>query len=93
MHRATWKFPFISSDYVDNLDETSNIDIILRNANRSIVISENLYKKKATIYNGKRFIKISIKNSMIGHKFGEFAITKALGARVFTKKKKKKKKK
>jgi ribosomal protein S19 len=30
---------------------------------------------------------------MIGHKFGEFAITKALGARVFTKKKKKKKKK
>jgi ribosomal protein S19 len=93
MHRATWKFPFINSDYLDDLDPLSNIDILLRNVNRSIIISENLYKKKVTVYNGKRLIKISIKNSMIGHKFGEFAITKALGARVFTKKKKKKKKK
>jgi ribosomal protein S19 len=90
MHRATWKFPFINSDYLDDLDPLSNIDILLRNVNRSIIISENLYKKKVTVYNGKRLIKISIKNSMIGHKF---AITKALGARVFTKNNKKKKKK
>jgi ribosomal protein S19 len=88
MHRSTWKFPFIIADY---LDETSNINILLRNANRSIIISENLYKKKANVYNGKQFINFSIKNLMIGHKFGEFSITKILGARVFRKKKKTKK--
>jgi ribosomal protein S19 len=75
------------------LDETPNVNIVLRNANRSIIISENLYKKKANVYNGKHFINFSVKNLMVGHKFGEFAITKVLGARVFRKKKKKKRKK
>jgi ribosomal protein S19 len=90
MHRATWKFPFIIPDY---LDETSNINIILRNANRSIMISDNLYKQKVNVYNGKRFVRLSFKNWLFGRKFGEFSITKGLGARVFTKKNKKKKKK
>ncbi len=89
MHRATWKFPFIIPTY---LDETLNVNMIIRNANRSMIISENLYKKKVGVYNGKHLIKFSIKNSMLGRKFGEFSITKTLVSLVVLKKKKKRKK-
>ena len=32
--------------------------------------------KKFKIHNGKSFIEIEIQESMIGHKFGEFALTR-----------------
>ena len=47
--------------------------------NRSTVISPLLLSKTLNIYNGAKYLPVVIKREMIGHKTGEFAITKTLG--------------
>jgi len=60
---------------------------------RSAIILSFFYKKRVSVYNGKKFIIFSIKKAMIGKKFGEFSITKLLGSHISKKKKNKKKNK
>jgi small subunit ribosomal protein S19 len=43
------------------------------------------------VYNGHVFQRIVVQNNMIGHKFGEFAVTKRIGPNIHIAKKKKKK--
>lgn len=46
---------------------------------RSSVICKEFVWKKVLVHNGNKFIAITIKPEMVGHKFGEFAFTKRLG--------------
>lgn len=85
MTRSIWKGTFI-----DNcLLKTINKKIIKIYSRRSIIYPQFL-NKKVKIYNGNQFIPIKITENMIGHKFGEFALTRQLY--VFKGKNKKKKK-
>jgi ribosomal protein S19 len=43
------------------------------------------------VHNGQTLISLSVKKAMLGHKFGEFSITKVMGSLIQRKKKKKKK--
>lgn len=49
--------------------------------------------KRVSCYNGQKFLSFIVRPFMIGRKFGEFCLTKRLGAKIHEKKKKKKKKK
>jgi ribosomal protein S19 len=85
MHKSKWKFPFVISEYLD-IHKREVVQGI-----RSSIIPLSLYKNRVNIYNGKNFIKISVKKAMLGKKFGEFSITKVVGSRIIRKKKIKKK--
>jgi len=80
----SWKLFYINSFI---FLKKSNTDIFARNT----VISSDMLRNKVKIYNGRHFISFFIKNKMIGHKFGEFSITKILGSSVLYDKMAKKK--
>jgi ribosomal protein S19 len=62
-----------------------------------LIITESLVQRELLVHNGKFASLIDIQTSMIGHKLGEFAVTKVLGSEAALRKKakllKKKKKK
>ena len=71
MNRSQWKGPFINFELLTNLDKTK-INIFSRNS----TILPQFIGLKINIYNGKRFNPIKITDKMVGHKFGEFSLTK-----------------
>ena len=44
---------------------------------RDIIIVPGLIGMKINVYNGKTFVPIIVTQEMLGHKFGEFALTRA----------------
>jgi small subunit ribosomal protein S19 len=89
--RSKWKGPFINTNHLTEI-------ILLKNKNnykQSLVISRNseiiplCVGLTFKVYNGKNYNEITIIDSMIGHKFGEFSFTRAKF--IFKKKKGKKK--
>jgi small subunit ribosomal protein S19 len=64
-------------------------DTVLKIWDRSLVITMSYLNKRVLVYSGLRFVSILIREIMVGHKFGEFVVTKSLGGKIHTKKKKK----
>jgi ribosomal protein S19 len=80
MKRAKWKGPFINFD-----NKNGNKLLTLP---RNCQITSNLVGLTCNVYSGKKLVKISLTDEMIGHKVGEFSPTRE---RFEFKKKKKKK--
>lgn len=86
MSRSKWKGPYIDPKHLELLntsDEKKHIHKMTRNSE----IIPQFLGLTFNIDNGKGFTEITVTDSMIGHKFGEFAFTRAK----FSFKKKKKK--
>ena len=49
----------------------------IRVHNRDLIVVPEMVGMKVQIYNGKEFVPIDIVGEMLGHKFGEFALTRA----------------
>lgn len=78
MPRSAWKVPFVDGyllkkarDYV----ESSKKPIIKTWSRRSTILPQFVGVNFA-VYNGKKFIAVSVTEGMVGHKFGEFAPTR-----------------
>ena len=78
MSRAVWKGPFVEESLIKKVEKQKNV------TNRQPI---KMWSRKSTIipdfvgfsfliYNGKKFIPITISEDMVGHKFGEFAPTR-----------------
>ena len=78
MARSVWKGPFVDG-YLLNKAEAS------RNSGRNEIIK--IWSRRSTIlpqfvgltfnvYNGRKFIPVSVNEDMVGHKLGEFAPTR-----------------
>lgn len=82
MSRSIWKGPFceIKLPHLKNgtlLDPpflAPNLKVKVW-SRRSIILPLHL-GKNFEIYNGKRFVGLKVSEEMIGHKFGEFALTR-----------------
>ena len=83
MTRSLWKGPFVDANMFTELNKTNK-----RIWSRRSVIVPQFVNKTVSIHNGKSFISLLITEDMVGHKFGEFAITRK---RTLHKKKVKKK--
>lgn len=83
MSRVKWKGPYINkiSDLKNNLSK--RIKILPRN----FEITTQTVGSTFNVHSGKKFIKITITDDMVGHKVGEFCPTREKF--VFKKKKKK----
>jgi len=53
---------------------------------KSSVITLEFLNKRVLVYNGNKFISLLVKESMLGHRFGEFVLTKSLGSKIHVKK-------
>ena len=68
MTRSIWKGPFVNP----TLFSTKKKMVWSRQSS----ILPQFVHSKFQVHNGKAFIKIEIQESMVGHKFGEFALTR-----------------
>lgn len=84
MTRSIWKGPFVDESLIRYLNRKSKTSILeesfkdLRKnvwSRRSLITPEFL-KKKLYIYNGKSFVRLTVSEKMIEHRFGEFAKTR-----------------
>jgi ribosomal protein S19 len=87
MGRPNWKGPYINPKYLRNVDELKKKHNVIPMSRNSEIIPKFL-GLTFKIHNGKSYIEVNVTAEMIGHKFGEFAPTRA---KFFFKKKKSKK--
>ncbi len=78
MPRSTWKVPFVdgyllkkAKDYLNS----SKKQVIKTWSRRSTILPQFVGVNFA-VYNGKKFVSVSVTEGMVGHKFGEFALTR-----------------
>jgi ribosomal protein S19 len=84
MSRAKWKGPFVVN-YLKPIEKDQRNPLIVA---RNSEIMPEFIGKIFSVHNGKIYSEITVTENHVGHKFGEFAITRAKF--VFKKKKSKK---
>ena len=81
MARAVWKGPFVEESLMKKVDKykTDPKKIPIKTWSRKSTIIPDFVGVSFLIYNGKKFIPITISEDMVGHKLGEFAPTRTFG--------------
>ena len=78
MSRSVWKGPFVDGHLIKkvqtHLKESNNKPI--KTWSRRSTILPQFVGITFNVYNGKKFIPVSVSEDMVGHKFGEFAPTR-----------------
>ena len=78
MARSVWKGPFVEESLLKKVEKLKNETIKkpIKTWSRKSTILPDFIGVSFLIYNGKKFIPITISEDMVGHKLGEFAITR-----------------
>ncbi len=78
MARAVWKGPFVEDSLMKKVDKykADPKKIPIKTWSRKSTIIPDFVGVSFLIYNGKKFIPITISEDMVGHKMGEFAPTR-----------------
>ena len=73
--RSRWKVPYMSNVYFSKFFLRKK----LFSWKRNVVISNFFLDKRFRVHNGVWLLSCHVRANMVGHKLGEFAITKQLG--------------
>ena len=78
MARSVWIGPFVEQSLIKKVEKLKNdpIKIPIKSCSRKSTILPDFVGVSFLIYNGKKFIPITISEDMVGHKLGEFAPTR-----------------
>ena len=78
MSRAVWKGPFVEESLIKKVEKQKNETNKkpIKTWSRKSTIIPDFIGISFLIYNGKKFIPITISEDMVGHKLGEFAPTR-----------------
>ena len=78
MSRAVWKGPFVEESLIKKVEKLKNETVKkpIKTWSRKSTIIPDFIGISFLIYNGKKFIPITISEDMVGHKLGEFAPTR-----------------
>ena len=78
MARAVWKGPFVEESLIKKVDKQKNDPSKkpIKTWSRKSTIIPDFVGVSFLIYNGKKFIPITVSEDMVGHKLGEFAPTR-----------------
>lgn len=78
MARSVWKGPFVDSSLLKKAEkarDSKRNDIIKTWSRRSTILPQ-FVGLTFGVYNGNKFLPVSVTENMIGHKLGEFAPTR-----------------
>ena len=78
MPRSVWKGPFVDGYLLKKAEvvrESGRRDVIKTWSRRSTILPQ-FVGLTFGVYNGRKFIPVSVCDNMIGHKFGEFSPTR-----------------
>jgi small subunit ribosomal protein S19 len=88
MSRSNWKGPYVQKALLEkSIKLKNNKKKKIKTWSRQSTILPVLVGLQINVHNGKKFIKLKIVEDMLGHKLGEFVVTRA---KFFYKKTKKK---
>ena len=78
MARSVWKGPFVEESLMKKVDKYKEDPkkIPIKTWSRKSTILPDFVGVSFQIYNGKKFIPITISEDMVGHKLGEFSPTR-----------------
>ena len=78
MARSVWKGPFVEESLMKKVDRYKDDPkkIPIKTWSRKSTILPDFVGVSFQIYNGKKFIPITISEDMVGHKLGEFSPTR-----------------
>ena len=78
MPRAVWKGPFVDTTLIkkaEKVSESGKKEVIKTWSRRSTIIPQ-FVGLTFGVYNGQKFVPVSVTENMVGHKFGEFSPTR-----------------
>lgn len=75
MSRSAKKGPYVDQKLLKKMSKASAGEVIKTWA-RSSEISPEMVGRTFAVHNGKEFISVKVTEEMIGHHFGEFALTR-----------------
>lgn len=78
MPRSVWKGPFFDRYLIkkaETVKASGRSDVVKIWSRRSTILPQ-FVGVTFGVYNGKKFIPVSVSENMVGHKFGEFAPTR-----------------
>ena len=88
MPRSLKKGPFVDDHLlkkIDALNETGEKKVIKTWSRRSM-ITPDFVGHNFAVHNGKTFIPVFVSENMVGHKLGEFAVTRTFKGHIVDKK-------
>lgn len=77
--RSVWKGPFIDNNILDEiykLYKSNKRKVPIKIVSKNSVIFPSFVGLTFFVSNGKKFSTLTINENMVGHKFGEFVVTK-----------------
>ena len=77
--RSVWKGPFIDNRVLNEIYELHRANkkkIPIKIMTKNSVIFPSFVGLTFSIFNGKKFSTLIVNENMVGHKFGEFVVTK-----------------
>lgn len=92
MARSIKKGPFVDHYLFKKAEEASGDNKgnkVIKTWSRRSTIVPDFIGLTFAVYNGKKFIPVFITDNMVGHKFGEFALTRSFNSHSGGKKSKK----
>ena len=78
MSRSVWKGPFVDPSLIKKVEKQKNDGTTnpIKTWSRKSTIIPEFVGFSFLIYNGRKFIPLTISEDMVGHKLGEFAPTR-----------------
>ena len=82
MGRSLKKGPFIDERLMERIDELnrSRQKKVLKTWSRRSTIAPEFVGHTLAVHNGKKFIPVYVTENMVGHRLGEFALTRTFKA-------------
>jgi len=78
MPRSAWKLPFVDGYLLKKVSNNlkSSKGQVIKTWSRRSTILPSFVGLNFAVYNGKKFVSVSVTEGMIGHKLGEFSPTR-----------------
>ena len=79
MARSSWKGPFVDGYLLKKADavQSSGRKDVIKTWSRRSTILPQFVGLTFSVYNGQKFIPVSVNEDMVGHKLGEFSPTRS----------------
>jgi len=78
LSRATWKGPFVEKSLIKKAEKVqkSGKREVIKTWSRRSTIMPDFVGLTFGVYNGQKFVPVSVTENMVGHKLGEFSPTR-----------------
>ena len=79
MARSVWKGPFVEGSLIKKAEKArgSMRSEVIKTWSRRSTILPQFVGLTFSVYNGQKFIPVSVNEDMVGHKLGEFSPTRS----------------